>query len=133
MTKIHGVCLCGSMKWVFEGPLESTTACNCTACRRYGGLWAYGHEGEEIETSGSTSAYFRGDKSLGFHFCSTCGCIGYWRGSTLNDKGQRRIAVNLRLAEQPDQVASLLINHFDGLITFSRLPRDGKCVSDMWF
>ena len=27
---------------------EGATACNCTACRRYGALWAYGHEGEEF-------------------------------------------------------------------------------------
>ena len=33
----------------------------------------------------------------------------------------------------PDQVGSLLIDHFDGLHSFDDLPRDGKTVRDMWF
>jgi len=40
---------------------------------------------------------------------------------------------NLRLAEDPDQVAELLIDHFDGLDKFEDLPRDGRRVKDMWF
>jgi hypothetical protein len=35
----------------------------------------------------------------------------------MDENGQRRIAVNLRLAE-PEAVASVLIDHFDGLHTF---------------
>jgi hypothetical protein len=27
----------------------------------------------------------------------------------------------------------LPIDHFDGLDTFDDLPRDGRCVADMWF
>ena len=47
-------------------------------------------------------------------------------------EGRRRIAVNLRLAE-PDAVAKIPIDHFDGLDTFEDLPRDGRCVADYWF
>ena len=67
-----------------------------------------------------------------FNFCPTCGCIAYWRGLEVNKLGQRRIAVNLRLAE-PGEVAAIPIDHFDGLDKFEDLPRDGKCVSDYWF
>ena len=56
----------------------------------------------------------------------------YWRGLALDEKGRRRIAVNLRLAE-PGAVARILIDHFDGLESFEDLPRDGRCVADMWF
>jgi len=55
-----------------------------------------------------------------------------WRGLRLDKDGRRRIAVNVRLAE-PDAVAHLLIDHFDGLDKFDDLPRDGRCVRDMWF
>ncbi|HEX6610462.1 MAG TPA: GFA family protein, partial [Hyphomicrobiaceae bacterium] len=41
--------------------------------------------------------------------------------------------VNLRLAEDPAAIAALPIDHFDGLDTFDDLPRDGRCVSHMWF
>ena len=40
--------------------------------------------------------------------------------------------MNVRLAE-PEAVADLLIDHFDGLTTFEDLPRDGRCVKDLWF
>jgi hypothetical protein len=128
---IEGTCLCGAVHWTFEGEPEGATACNCTACRRYGVLWAYDYEGEGIRTTGRTKAYRRG-KALDFHFCETCGCVAWWRGLTADAQGRRRIAVNLRLAD-PEAVAAIPIDHFDGLNTFDDLPRDGKCVRDMWF
>ncbi len=131
---IEGSCHCGAVKWIFNGPLESTTACNCTICRRYGTLWAYGYEGEEIEVAGPTKVYTRGKRpNLGFHFCPNCGCVTSWRGTSVGADGRRRIAVNLRLANDPDQISALLIDHFDGFDKFEDLPRDGKCVKDMWF
>ena len=30
-------------------------------------------------------------------------------------------------------VAGIVMDHFDGLDTFDDLPRDGRCVADMWF
>lgn len=129
---IHGSCLCGDVRWQFDGQPESATACNCTACRRYGVLWAYDHEDEGIKVFGTTQAYVRG-QALGFHFCSVCGCVAFWRGLRKNADGRTRIAVNLRLAEVPEAVASIPIDHFDGLDTFTDLPRDGRCVRDYWF
>jgi hypothetical protein len=129
---IEGFCHCGGVRWSFTGLLESVTACSCTICRRYGVLWAYDFEGEGIEVSGVTTAYIWGAKSIGFHFCPRCGCVGYWRALQAREDGRRRIAVNVRLTE-PDAVASLPIDHFDGLVTFSDRPRDGRCVSDVWF
>lgn len=129
---IKGNCHCGTVHWRFDGMPDSATACNCTVCRRYGTLWAYGYQDESIHVSGPTRAYVRGDGMLGFHFCPECGCVAYWRGLEPDDKGRRRIAVNLRLTE-PGPVAGLPIDHFDGLETFTDLPRDGKCVSDYWF
>ncbi len=128
---IKGTCLCGAVHWTFAGEPDGATACNCTACRRYGVLWAYDYENEAIHVSGKTRAYVRG-KALDFHFCPECGCIAFWRSLQVDEQGRRRIAVNLRLAE-PDAVARIPIDHFDGLDTFEDLPRDGKCVADYWF
>lgn len=129
---IEGSCLCGSVHWTFDGEPDGATACNCTACRRYGVLWAYDYEGEGIEVSGPTKAYTREKPSLGFHFCPACGCVAYWRAIEPGPDGRRRIAVNLRLAE-PGAVATIPIDHFDGLDTFDDLGRDGRCVKDYWF
>ena len=121
---IEGSCLCGAVGFSFEGIPDSATACNCTACRRYGTLWAYDYEGEGIRVSGPTKVYARGRRNLGFHFCPGCGCVAYGRGLALDEKGRRRIAVNLRLAE-PGAVAGIIIDHLDGLGSFEDLPRDG--------
>ena len=128
---IQGSCLCGAVRWRFDGVPESATACNCTACRRYGALWAYDHEGEGIHVSGPTTAYVRAE-ALGFHFCPACGCVAFWRALAPNAEGRRRIAVNLRLAA-PEAVARIPIEHFDGLGTFEDLGQDGRCVADYWF
>lgn len=58
--------------------------------------------------------------------------MAYWRALEANKEGRRRIAVNLRLTE-PDAVAQVPIDHFDGFGKFEDLPRDGRCVADYWF
>ena len=128
---LQGSCHCGAVKSVFEAVPDGATACNCTVCRRYGALWIYDYEGEQVRVSGPTSVYIRG-KALEFHFCAGCGCVSHWRGLRLEDDGRRRLAVNVRLSE-PDTVARIPIDHFDGLDSFDDLPRDGKCVADYWF
>jgi hypothetical protein len=129
---IEGSCHCGKVHWQFQGDPGSVTACNCTVCRRYGTLWAYDWEGEGINVTGETSVYIRGE-SIGFHFCPVCGCVAYWRALAPDAEGRRRIAVNVRLAEDPEAVAHLPIDHFDGFDTFDDLGQDGRCVRDYWF
>ncbi|MGF1622721.1 MAG: GFA family protein [Rhodomicrobiaceae bacterium] len=129
---IEGSCHCGAVRWSFEGVPESATACNCTLCRRYGVLWAYDYEDERIRVSGSTQVYAWGDREIGFHFCPHCGCITYWRALKLREDGRRRIAVNLRLAE-PDAVGAIAVHHLDGFDSWKFLPRESRCVGDMWF
>lgn len=128
---IEGHCHCGAVHWRLDVPPESVTACNCTVCRRYGVLWAYGTDGEDVHVSGTTQAYVRGS-AIGFHFCPTCGCVAYWRALEADAQGRRRIAVNVRLTE-PQLVAHLPIDHFDGLDRFEDQPRDGRCVRDLWY
>jgi hypothetical protein len=129
---IEGSCHCGAVRWSFDSVPDSATACNCTVCRRYGVLWAYGHENEDIRVFGPTHAYAWSSRAIGFHFCPECGCVGYWRASAPGTDGRRRIAVNLRLAP-PELVGAIVVDHFDGLNTWQDLPRDGRCIADMWF
>ena len=132
---LKGSCHCGVLHWTFDGMPESVTACNCTLCRRLGVLWIYDFEGERIKIAGPSSFYIREDQadpSLEIHFCSTCSCVLCWRSLKVGPDGRRRIAVNLRLTE-PEPIAHLPIDHFDGLDKFDDLPRDNRCVSDMWF
>ena len=100
--------------------------------RRYGALWAYGWEGEDVSTLGASTVYSR-DVLIGFHFCPTCGCLAYYRALDPDSEGRRKIAVNLRMVGDFGCVAALPIRHFDGLDRFEELPRDHRHVADMWF
>jgi hypothetical protein len=129
---IEGTCHCGNVRWSFEGDPGSATACNCTICRRYGALWAYGWDGHGVETSGDPLTYVRSEGGIGFHFCQRCGCVTWWRGMRPRPNGRTRIAVNLRMAD-PDAVADLPVKRFDGFDRFEGLPDDGRRVRDLWF
>jgi hypothetical protein len=128
---IEGSCLCGAVHWRFAGTPDGATACNCTACRRFGVLWAYDYEDERIHVTGETSRFVRGT-AIEFHFCPTCGNLVFWRGQRRNADGRLRIAVNLRLAE-PADVADIPIDRIDGLGGFEVQPRDGRRIRDFWF
>ncbi len=128
---LQGSCHCGAVRWVFDGRPDSATACNCTVCRRYAALWAYGYENEGITVSGPTSRYVRGDQVLGFHFCNACGCMAYWRALEAEVGGRRRMGVNLRLAE-PDGLVDIPVRRVDWLDESGGLPMDGRRISDFW-
>jgi hypothetical protein len=128
-----GSCHCGKVKWSYPLAVESATACNCSLCSRYGALWIYGHVEDGITVSGETKAYERGRKINGFNFCTDCGCIVYYVCNSLNDQGQRRIAINLRTVDEPSAIMNLPIDRFEGNVSFEDLPRDGRLVHHLWF
>ncbi|MEJ6392529.1 GFA family protein [Gymnodinialimonas sp. 2305UL16-5] len=130
---LTGACHCEAVRWTFEGDPGRATACNCTICRRYGALWAYGWEDQRITTHGETEIYVRGDRKLGFHHCPNCGCVTWWRELTPRSDGRTQIAVNLRMADEPDAIAHLSVRHFDGLVAFKETPNQIGCVADLWF
>jgi hypothetical protein len=130
---IEGACHCGNVKWTYSLPLESATACNCTLCSRYGALWAYGYLDHGVTVSGETSAYMRGRKINSYHFCSLCGGVAFYLANSADEHGRFRIAVNLRMINEPKQISHLPIDHFDGLDKFEDLPRDQRRVDDLWF
>lgn len=118
---IHGSCHCGAVAWVFDGAPEKLTACNCSICRRIGGLWAYGTLANVtvIAAPDATNTYVQGDKTLATHSCRTCGCTTHWLALAPQD-GDWRIAVNMRMAE-PADYAGIRVRHFDGADSWTYL------------
>ena len=130
---LKGTCHCGEVGWTLDAVPTSVTACNCTICRRYGALWAYGYLGHDIHTTGQTSAYRRRDSGdIDFHFCATCGCVTHFIACSEDEDGRKRTAVNVRMSD-PSPINGLPIRHFEGHDSFRALPRDGRTVKDMWF
>lgn len=128
---LEGSCHCGNVRWTLDAVPAQATACSCTACRRYGALWAYGDLGVDVHVIGETRAYQRVDLDetfLAFHFCPACGGVVAW----LPLAGGGRCAVNLRMAD-PEAIAAVPIRRFDGFATWSSLPHEGRTVGDVWF
>ena len=72
-------------------------------------------------------------KAIEFHFCTQCGCLTHYLGTARDEQGRQKVAVNFRMSTQPEKIADLLIDRFDGLDSFDDLPGDGRCVRDVWF
>ena len=129
---LKGTCHCGAVSWRYDATPVSATACNCSVCSKAGTLWIYGDEGEDTHVSGPTTAYVRADGgALEFHHCPTCGNTISWR--MVGDDIGKRMAVNLRLVDDPTAVMNLPIRHFDGRDAWADRPSDGATVKDLWF
>ena len=117
---IESSCHCGAVRLEIDGRLEEVTDCNCSICRRYGGLWAYfsPKRVRVIAPDGATDIYKWGDKRLEFHRCRICGCVTHWRAV---DKQVDRMGVNARLMPA-DVLAKARVRRIDGADTW--LPLD---------
>ncbi len=113
---IESSCHCGAVRLEIETPPETVTSCNCSICRRTGGLWAY-YAPKQVRVSGATDIYIWGDKSLELHRCKTCGCVTHW---TAVDKTLDRMGVNARLTA-PEVLARARVRHLDGAETWKYL------------
>ncbi len=130
---LKGWCHCGEVGWTLVQAPKSVTACNCTICRRYGALWAYGYIGCDIQTTGQTTTYRRSDsRDILFHFCAICGCVSHYVATFEDENGYKRTAVNVRMSDF-SPISELPIRHFEGRDCFKALPCDGRLVKDMWF
>ena len=98
---------------------ETLTDCNCSLCRRVGGLWAY-YSPRDVTVSGATDSYMWGDRMLTNHRCRVCGNATHW--SPVDPAGAR-MGVNARLMA-PEIVAATRIRRFDGADSWTFFDED---------
>lgn len=74
---LRAACHCTAVRFELAAAPEWVLDCNCTLCRRYGGLWIYPGADEVTFVQGAeaTETYVWGDRMLAFHRCSVCGCV----------------------------------------------------------
>ncbi|MFM5917082.1 MAG: GFA family protein [Novosphingobium sp.] len=109
MSTHNGSCHCGEITLVLrEDPVEAAS-CNCSICRRIGGLWHYSNPAN-ITVTGRGTGYRQGDCMLDTWHCGTCGCTTHW---TAVDPEYKRMAVNLRMFA-PELWQNLPVRLVDG-------------------
>jgi hypothetical protein len=107
---IEATCHCGAVTISVPTAPTELTSCNCSVCRRLGGLWAY-YNPSEVRITGDTVQYIWGDKMLALHHCQTCGCTTHW--TPIGETRPDRMGVNTRLID-PEITASVRITRVDG-------------------
>lgn len=114
MTSHHGSCHCGAIAFDLEGDVTEAMDCNCSMCRRRGGLLAFfPREALALKTPEANYGTYRFNKEhLAHHFCQTCGIAPFSEG--VNPKtGAKTVAVNVRCLPDVD-LSTLKITQVDG-------------------
>lgn len=110
---LHGACHCGAVRLTLPSAPDKATRCNCSICRRLGGVWVY-YELGTVDVQGHpehTEAYIWGDRTLRTLRCKTCGVATHWE--PLEPQPDSRHGVNLNNFD-PALVATVPVRHFDG-------------------
>ena len=110
---LQGACHCGAVRLTLPSLPEKATKCNCSLCRRLGGLWAY-YEFGTVEVQGHpehTAEYVWGDKTLRNVRCKHCGCVTHWEPLVPEAGGKHGVNLN---NFDPQLVAAVPVRRFDG-------------------
>lgn len=110
----RGSCHCGRIAFTLEGEIAQAVDCNCSLCRRRGGLLAFfPRDALRLETAEGDYATYRFNKHhIDHHFCHTCGIAPFSEGVDPRS-GAKTVAVNVRCLPDLD-LATIAITSFDG-------------------
>ena len=77
---IKAACHCGAVRFEIAKTPKWVLDCNCTLCRRYGGLWSYYLGANQallvrVPEANVTETYTWNERSIAFHRCKVCGCL----------------------------------------------------------
>lgn len=109
----QGGCHCGQISFRVDGSIDTVIDCNCSMCRRRGGLlWFVPrdalHLTGEVQASGT---YTFNTHRIQHHFCTTCGIAPYSEGQ--NPDGSAVACINVRCLDGVD-LDALKVTKFDG-------------------
>jgi hypothetical protein len=109
-----GSCHCGAIAFEVETDLEQVVECNCSHCSRKGYLLAFApiESLRIIRGENDLATYTFNTHKIRHHFCPTCGCAPFGRGTTPKT-GREVAAINVRCLEGVEP-ASLKIVQVDG-------------------
>lgn len=93
MSEHQGSCHCGRIQLILRETPPDVGECNCSICRRTGGLWHHCAP-QVVMVKGEGCSYQQGDRALDLWHCPACGCTTHW---TATDRAYPRMGVNLRM------------------------------------
>lgn len=116
---ITGSCHCGAVAFELAATPEHLTRCNCSLCRRTGGLWAHVAVTDVTlrYAPDAVIRYVQGDKTLANVICKTCGCVTHWEPLA---PYKDRMALNFNMVD-PSVTAGFRVRDFDGADTWAFL------------
>ena len=112
--KYEGSCHCGNIAFTVEGAFTEALDCNCSLCRRRGGLLGFVPR-EKLHLAvpeENLSTYTFNSHAIKHHFCAKCGIAPFGEATAPN--GMEMASVNLRCIPALD-LSALTVNAFDGL------------------
>ena len=113
MTRYQGSCHCGRIAFEVEGEVSSVIDCNCSMCRRRGGLLAaFPRSALTLRTPQENLSTYRFNReAIEHHFCANCGVATFSEGKGRD--GAAMAMVNVRCLPDVD-LAALEVTDVDG-------------------
>lgn len=110
----HGSCHCGAIAFDVEGDITEVYDCNCSLCRRRGGLlWFAPATAFTLSTSREAIGTYTFNKHhIQHRFCTRCGVAPFSEG-THPATGEKTMAINVRCLPDID-LAMLKVTPVDG-------------------
>lgn len=107
-----GSCHCGGIVFEVDGDITEVIDCNCSMCRRRGGLIAFvPSEMVTLRTSEAAVSTYQFHKHvIQHHFCAVCGIAPYGEGDGMDGP---IAAINVRCLPDVD-LDSLVVIKVDG-------------------
>ncbi|MEB3042219.1 GFA family protein [Rhizobium mulingense] len=109
----EGSCHCGNTAFDVEGEFSEALDCNCSLCRRRGGLLAFvPREKLVLKTpDANISTYTFNRHVIRHHFCAKCGIAPFGEGVAPDGSGMA--SINLRCIPAID-LGALKVTAYDG-------------------
>jgi hypothetical protein len=109
----YGSCHCGKIAFEVEAEFSQAVDCNCSLCRRRGGLLAFVPRSSlKLKTPVENLSTYRFNRHvIEHHFCSTCGTAPFAEADA--EGGEKGAMINLRCLTDFD-LDSIEIIKFDG-------------------
>lgn len=109
----EGSCHCGKVAFEVEGEFTEALDCNCSLCRRRGGLLAFVPRDKLVlkTPEADLSTYSFNRHVIRHHFCANCGIAPFGEGAAPG--GAAMASINLRCIPAVD-LGALKVTAYDG-------------------